>query len=1406
VTEHSPTKLQREALLLLTEAVRRTAHEERELLASRDAATREADLRLESIRRGTRQRLEEVRAVAVATWERTHARTEEEAAARLEALEREWKGTVESAEEKAVSRRSDAEKARQEVVWLAEAVYEATSNQPQEMVEQVRKGLKGYTTELDRIDADAAAWMAACRQRPAAAPPEVVDGPGEDELAAAAAAQSLPSKPGLEHAADEARQLLIEMRKMLIPRLFRGGLPIVLLLLPALAAGALAIWRLGSPLEAQSTSLLPVLAATVAGGVIAAAAMAGLYVMARGRLGSQHQSLLGAIAAGRRAILRCDQEAAALRDQQLCELTRRRDEDVNRAESAHGPLLAKIEQRRAERVAEASEGFPRMIAVARQERVERLAQADAARATALADAERSAAAALEAAVQEHEHSTAGARGEFGAAWRALVERWRSETSRCYEELEAVRSTVARSFPAWSDPLWESWQPVRAFPSAIPFGTLTIDLAALEGGLPGDPQLALPGPALFELPALLDFPEQASLLIESVGAGLEEAIPAVQALMFRLLTGTPAGKVRFTIIDPVGLGQNFAGFMHLADDDGALVTDRIWTEDRHIDQRLLDITEHMENVIQKYLRNEYQTIGRYNLDAGEIAEPYRFLVVANLPVNFSEAAARRLNSVVASGPRCGVFTLVTADVRAPRPPGLRLDDLARSSTALRHPRQQPAAAPPSEASGKPSGKSPAVRRSPAAAQLPPPMPPAQAATRQVVGAPEGAPFVLDDPVYAQWSLRLDAGPPEALLTRILRIVGKEARGASRVEVPFEIIAPPGVRDAVGVDDPSSVRAGEVLWRADATDALRVGLGRAGATKVQQLLLGQGVSQHVLIAGKTGSGKSTLLHALITNTAMWFGPSEVEFYLIDFKKGVEFKTYATHDLPQARVVAIESDREFGLSVLQRLDAELRRRGELYRELGVQDLAGHRRATAARRGGVSEGAGNGRSAVPESLPRTLLVIDEFQEFFTEDDKIAQDATLLLDRLVRQGRAFGIHVILGSQTLGGAYSLARATIGQMAVRIALQCSESDSYLILSDDNAAARLLARPGEAIYNDQGGLIEGNNPFQIAWLGEELRDRYLGGIRRLAASRGLRRREPLIVFEGNVPAELPRNALLAALVDRAAEGPDLSAVDARAGAAPAAWLGEAIAIKDPTAAHFRRQSGANLLVVGQRDDSAVGLLFSGALGLVAQRPDAKVLIFDALPPDSPEAGKLGRLAELLPGAVRSIDWREVAEAIGEVHGEFERRQQGESGAGHPIFLVFAGLHRYRALRQEDDFGFTAADPDAPPRPEKQFASLLREGPVHGIHTLAWIDTANNLNRTLDRQGMREFEQRVLFQMGQSDSSTLMDSPAASKLGLHRAIYFSEESGVAEKFRPYEAPPEEWLERVAAVLRGRAAAAPR
>ena len=321
----------------------------------------------------------------------------------------------------------------------------------------------------------------------------------------------------------------------------------------------------------------------------------------------------------------------------------------------------------------------------------------------------------------------------------------------------------------------------------------------------------------------------------------------------------------------------------------------------------------------------------------------------------------------------------------------------------------------------------------------------------------------------------------------------------------------------------------------------------------------------------------------------------------------------------MIAIESEREFGLSVLERLDCELKRRGDLFRQLGVQDLKGY------------------RDAKPDAvMPRMLLIIDEFQEFFVKDDKIAQDAALLLDRLVRQGRAFGIHVLLGSQTLAGAYSLARSTLGQMAVRIALQCSEADAHLILSDDNTAARLLSRPGEAIYNDANGLFEGNHPFQVVWLPDHEREQYLERVAELAVQRQLRTASRRSCSRATCRPMPPRTTLLRACLEsprrrgqpRWRRGPG--------------WA-TAVAIKDPAAAVVpppeRQQPAARRAAgaagpghPGQLPDQPGGgtdvLLGRRADGRHRRRRPPRFYVLDGQRLESPTAGFWKRLARQLP----------------------------------------------------------------------------------------------------------------------------------------------------------------------------------
>ncbi len=435
-----------------------------------------------------------------------------------------------------------------------------------------------------------------------------------------------------------------------------------------------------------------------------------------------------------------------------------------------------------------------------------------------------------------------------------------------------------------------------------------------------------------------------------------------------------------------------------------------------------------------------------------------------------------------------------------------------------------------------------------------------------------------------------------------------------------------RGAGGQADRGAVRPdrapGRHMWSRSTTKEVDVMVGRTGATRFQSLKLGKGTSQHVLIAGKTGSGKSTLMHAMITNAALWYSPDEIELYLVDFKKGVEFKTYATNLLPHARAIAIESDREFGLSFADaaRPGADPPRR-TVPQGRGLQNLEMYRNTPNA-----------------EVVPRTLLIIDEYQEFFTEDDRLAQDATLLIERLVRQGRAFGMHVLLGSQTAGG---LPRGVMEQFAVRIALSTTEAGSQIILGDNNSAARLLTRPGEAIYNDGGGLVENNSPFQVAFLSDESRDAYLKDLASKAEPYFKRFGYP-IVFEGNAAADTTRNAKLNNALDAAAWPRSLPG-------GALGWLGEPVAIKDPTAIQFRRNAGVNVLTVGQSDEQVMAMFNMMIVSLAAQQgpQQASIYVLDGTPADSQLAGTFEKTAAALPdGQLKLVEFKATADAMDEI----------------------------------------------------------------------------------------------------------------------------------------------------------------
>ena len=139
---------------------------------------------------------------------------------------------------------------------------------------------------------------------------------------------------------------------------------------------------------------------------------------------------------------------------------------------------------------------------------------------------------------------------------ACQRRWQTERDRLLQELHAMQSDDRRLFPPWDDPAWANWAPPSVPPPALRFGTLQIRLDRYAGGNVADPTGLLTSLRNLTAPALCACPEQGSLLLLARDAGRAAAMEILQTLMLRLLTAAQAGKVRFIILDPIGLGRNF----------------------------------------------------------------------------------------------------------------------------------------------------------------------------------------------------------------------------------------------------------------------------------------------------------------------------------------------------------------------------------------------------------------------------------------------------------------------------------------------------------------------------------------------------------------------------------------------------------------------------------------------------------------------------------------------------------------------------------------------------------------------------------------------------------------------------------------------------------------------------------
>lgn len=581
----------------------------------------------------------------------------------------------------------------------------------------------------------------------------------------------------------------------------------------------------------------------------------------------------------------------------------------------------------------------------------------------------------------------------------------------------------------------------------------------------------------------------------------------------------------------------------------------------------------------------------------------------------------------------------------------------------------------------------------------------------------------------------------------------------------------------------------MFAADSSKSLRIPVGIGSGDAVVDLVLGEGSSHHVLIAGATGGGKSTLLHTIIMSSMLQYSPDQLNLYLMDFKSGTEFKVYESVKLPQIKLLALDAMQEFGESILENLVSEMEDRGKLFKEAGQTSLKGYVQATG------------------KSLPRILIIMDEFQILYNDSTnrKVAYNCAELTKRIVTEGRAFGIHLLMATQSTKviSDLTLSRGTVEQMRIRIGLKCGEDDARYMFGDSAAkASSMMKGPlGIAVMNPDYTEKE-NTVFRTAYCDGETQKEYLEVISSAFQSAPY----TLQIFEGN------RNVyLLDYLRDNAIGFTGEKPVRIH--------LGSLIKVAPPFEVAIDKKRKHNMLICGSSERMS-GILFNDYLISAALNHNTAVYCIDGdiLIDEDTYRDYYEVLSEECSGFHYATDIGDVIRFINSVYEEYQNRKK--HNGGETIFVMIKNLQfleivksmlkgetidesEYKdeepAWEPEEDSAnpfaalnnmFAARANDDNMGVSEKLIKMIADGTGYGIHFVINSLEYQTVRETMyyGENVLTRFPERIIFSLGENDADSLIENVSVSGLRDNTVIYTD---GVKNTYqlKPYIPPkPEE------------------
>lgn len=576
-----------------------------------------------------------------------------------------------------------------------------------------------------------------------------------------------------------------------------------------------------------------------------------------------------------------------------------------------------------------------------------------------------------------------------------------------------------------------------------------------------------------------------------------------------------------------------------------------------------------------------------------------------------------------------------------------------------------------------------------------------------------------------------------------------------------------------------------WFMGSHTEIALPIGVKGANTIIKMVLGKGggsTEHHALIAGKTGAGKSTLLHTMIMSTLVSYSPDEVQMYILDFKEGVEFRDYTRYRLPSLRVVAINSEREFGLNVLKELCTELETRTKQFSRYGVSDINSY----------------FDLFDVPK-IPKLLLIFDEVQELFrsgAESDTISKECLSCINKLVMQGRAMGIHIILACQDFRNCAGL-DAYFSQMAIRIVIKGAEDGGASILSADNNGANTLREEaaGAAIYNGSCGVESANNFFQVSILEREQRLELLERMNAYFTDPDYsyqfdKYKTRILLTNAQDDIYNCFNKLINFGI-RTVE-PLGSSEDGYG-----LLLGQGFGKKNRFLPELRRKDRDNLLVMTRDEKMALGLFELSAMSVLyeelhtnADKDNALIYIADLFDTDlSDEESDFTYLADQFPKQIKVASKAELVELISDLYETLLNRTEGQADSSERIFFLFFGINRAKNLvtgsMYDNEMGAELS-------PVDKLIRILKNGPKNGINTILWGESPRGAEHILGNQYYALFDKRIAYELDADYMDILVSESDVKAIRGKTAVYMGVSTDIRNThFRPYEVPTKVWID---------------